>query len=187
VTVEQVDPQGCPSPLAAMQSKAILKALGAVPDGVIVWSPVIDGLVETSNNLGIMTTEGERLEIDMLTRSSKPGAIEIVQERAERALESSGAEIELQGGYPGWEADMTTELLRQARETFDGLFEKQPEIKAIHAGLECGLLGSMLPGVQMISFGPEIRAAHTPDEALVLDTMPRFWEFARKLVSDLCD
>jgi dipeptidase D len=76
--------------------------------------------------------------------------------------------------------------LRTAETTYLRLFGRPPAIKAIHAGLECGVLGQRLEGVDMISFGPEIRHAHTPDEALVLDTMPRFWDFVSALVADLC-
>jgi dipeptidase D len=187
IELEEIDDPGASMhPMSAGQSRALLKAIVAIPDGVIAWSPVLEGLVETSSNMGIVETTDEEMKLVALTRSSKPGAMELVQERAERALESSGASVEYGGAYPGWEAKTDTALLEQAKKTYGRLFAKPPEIKAIHAGLECGILGQRLPGVDMISFGPDIRNAHTPDEALVLDTMPSFWRFVSALVADLC-
>lgn len=188
VECEAIDNPGADAhPMSAIESRAVLKALMAIPDGVIAWSPVLEGLVETSNNVGILSTDQNGMHLTSLTRSSKPGAMETVQERAERALESSGAEVRFSGAYPGWEAKTDTALVQQAERTYLRLFSRPAAVKAIHAGLECGILGRRLPGVDMISFGPEILHAHTPDESLVLDTMPRFWQFVSALVGDLCD
>ena len=157
----------------------------AIPDGVIAWSTVLEGLVETSNNLGIVETTEEEMRLVALTRSSKDGAMETVQERAERALESSGATVTYSGAYPGWEAKTDTPLLRQAEQTYRRLFSKDPEVKAIHAGLECGLLGEKIPGLDMVSFGPRIEGAHSPDERAHIESVARFWEALKRVLDRL--
>ena len=185
--VEQVDASECPGPLAAAGSRAVLKALTTLPDGVIAWSKSIDGLVETSSNLGILETTEGTLRATCMTRSSADDAIEHVQERMKLALEASGAQVEFRGAYPGWEADLDNPLLERHNQVYERLFGRPPAVKAIHAGLECGILHKRIPGVHMIAFGPEIRNAHTPDEAVLLDTVEPFWRLVAALASDLCD
>lgn len=175
-----------PDPVSATTSRAILEALRLQTQGVLAWSPVIAGLVETSNNLGSIVTEGDRLRSIAMARSSKPGAIEAFQDRCERALEASGATIEYHNAFPGWEAKVDNELVRTARASFASLFGREVRLEAIHAGLECGILGDRVPGLQMIAFGPDIFDAHTPNESLALDTVEPFWRYAVRLVADLC-
>ncbi len=187
LTVRTLEGGGHPEPVDARSSWAILKVLNGLPDGVLTMSKAIDGLVETSTNLGIVATDGDRLRIVTLTRSSKDGEVERVQSRMESALEASAARVSFTGAYPGWEADLENPLLKQARVTFERMFEKPPAIKAIHAGLECGVLLQRLPGMKAISYGPEIRDAHTTRETLVLETVDTFFAFTRQLVLDLVD
>jgi dipeptidase D len=178
-------------------ARAVLRALDGVPHGVQAWSPVVEGLVETSNNLAIICTAGpsaggetagvDVLRVECLSRSSKAGAIEGLQERIARTLTASGAKVEFRGAYPGWEADPHNPMVARTSATFARTFGSEPQIKAIHAGLECGILGQRLPGVAMVAFGPEIRDAHTPEEALVLDTVGPFWTLVVALMRDLCD
>ncbi len=186
LTVERVEGDECPGPLSAETSRAMLKALAMLPDGVIAWSKSIDGLVETSNNLGTIATTEKTLTLTCLTRSSRDGALESVQERMQLTLDSSGATTEFKGAYPGWEADLDNPLLKRTTEVFERLFGEAPRVKAIHAGLECGILHQRMPGVKMVAFGPEIRNAHTPDEAVVLDSVEPFYRLISELVRDLC-
>lgn len=174
-----------PNPVSAMTSRAILEALRNLRDGVLSWSPVIPGLVETSNNIGAIATEGDQLRLIMMSRSSKAGAIESFQERCERSLEASGASVVYQNGFPGWEARVDTELLRVAESTYERLFGHKPKREAIHAGLECGVLGDRVPGLEMIAFGPDIFDAHTPTESLALDSVGPFWRFVVALAASL--
>ncbi len=187
VRVEGLDAKECPLPLESSTMRCIMKVMGKIPDGVLAWSQVIDGLVETSTNLGVVETLAGELRIVSLTRSSKAGAIEAVQERMERAVEAAGGTVEFCGGYPGWEADTGGSLLKQAVASYERLFAAKPALKAIHAGLECGILGDRIPGAEMISVGPELRNVHTPDEALVLDSVGPYWTFVSNLVRDLCE
>jgi dipeptidase D len=180
--------EAAPAPISALTGRAILEALKNQRDGVLAWSPVIPGLVETSNNLGVLVTVGgehDELRLIALARSSKAGAIEVFQERCERTLEASGARVEYKHGFPGWEARLDTELLRTARASYAALFGREPKLEAIHAGLECGVLHDRVPGLEMIAFGPDIYDAHTPHESLVIDTVEPFWRFFVQLAADL--
>jgi dipeptidase D len=178
--------EATPAPISSLTGRAILEALRNQRDGVLAWSPVIPGLVETSNNLGILTSDnGDELRLIALARSSKAGALEIFQERCERTLEASGARIEYKHGFPGWEARLDTELLRTAQASYAALFGHEPKLEAIHAGLECGVLHDRVPGLEMIAFGPDIYDAHTPNESLVIDTVEPFWRFFVRLAADL--
>lgn len=174
-----------PNPVSAMTSRAILEALRNLRDGVLSWSPVIPGLVETSNNIGAIATEGDRLRLILMSRSSKSGALEAFQERCERSLEASGAIIVYENGFPGWEARVDTELLAVAEATYQRLFGQLPKREAIHAGLECGVLGDRVPGLDMIAFGPDIFDAHTPSESLAIDSVEPFWRFVVALAASL--
>lgn len=173
-------------PLSATMSRTILKVLRAVPDGVISMSEAIPDLVESSSNLGIISTGPDHVRLVLLTRSSKSGALETIQGRMELSMEAAGAEVEFDNGWPGWEADLENPLLAQTVSTYQALFATSPQIKAIHGGLECGYLSQRLPGVHMVAFGPEIRNAHTPDESVVLDSVEPFFMLVRQLVRDLC-
>lgn len=174
-----------PGPVSARTSRAILEALRHQKHGVLGWSPVIEGLVETSNNLGTITTEGDEMRLVCMARSSKDGALEAFQERCERYLEASGAEVSFAHAFPGWEAKVDTELLAKAESSYRALFGHDIKREAIHAGLECGVLGSRIPGLEMIAFGPDIFDAHTPRESLAIDTVEPFWRFVVRLVESL--
>ena len=101
-------------------------------------------------------------------------------------MEAAGADVHFDNGWPGWEANLDNPLVKQTLATYKALFQTEPAVKAIHGGLECGYLAERLPGIQMVAFGPEIRHAHTPDEAVLLDTVEPFYDFVRQLVRDLC-
>ncbi len=177
--------EAVPAPVSATTSRAILEALRAQRHGVLTWSTVIPGLVETSNNVAAITTTDERMELIQMCRSSKAGAVEAFQARCELALEASGAEVVTMHAFPGWEARLDTELVGKAQSVYTALFGRAPKLEAIHAGLECGVLGDRIPGLEMISFGPDIFDAHTPTESLVLDSVEPFWRFVVALVQAL--
>lgn len=174
------------APLSAVATRTILKSLATLPDGVIAMSEVLKGLVETSSNLGMVRSGADEIELLLLTRSSKEGAVNSVQERMELRLQAAGAGVLFQHAWPGWAADAENPLVERAIAVYEDLYAEEPEVKAIHGGLECGYLAQRIPGIHMVAFGPEIRNAHTPDEAIVLDTVPRFYELVRALVQDLC-
>lgn len=179
------DDEAIPDPVSATTSRSILEALRNQRHGVLAMSKVIDGLVETSNNLGSITTDGDTLHLVQMTRSSKHGALEAFQDRCELTLEASGAEVTTRHAFPGWEADPDNDLVRKAEAVYRELFGKPVKLEAIHAGLECGVLGDRIPGLEMIAFGPDIFDAHTPTESLGVASVEPFWRFAVELVEAL--
>jgi dipeptidase D len=184
--VEVADTSTVLDPISALTGRAIFEALRLQTHGVLAWSTVIPGLVETSNNLAKLETTDDELHLVAMARSSRHGAIEVFQDRCERALEASGATIEYLHGFPGWEPKPDTELVHRAKAAYRELFGRDIIIEAIHAGLECGILGDRVPGLEMIAFGPDIHNAHTPDESLVIATVEPFWRYTVRLVASLC-
>lgn len=183
---EVADSSTVSDPISPLTGRAIFEALRLQTHGVLAWSTVIPGLVETSNNLAKLETSDDELHLVAMARSSRHGALEVFQDRCERALEASGATIEYHHAFPGWEPKPDTELVVQAKASYRELFGRDVIIEAIHAGLECGILGDRIPGLEMIAFGPDIHNAHTPDESLVIATVEPFWRYAVRLVASLC-
>ncbi len=184
-TVE-TGPAGSGAPadaFSASDSARLLDLLRAIPSSVLAMSADIPGLVETSTNLGVVTTEGDLVEAVSCSRSSVAQALRDVLDTLNAIGRLAGVETEEVGGYPGWKPDMDSPVLAATREVYRELTGRDPEVTAIHAGLECGLLGERVPGMDMISFGPEIRGAHSPDERVHIPSVERFW----KLLSALLD
>ena len=168
-------------------SLEIVRALAELPDGVFAWSPVVDGLVETSSNIGVVKGDSRQLQVGILSRSSIDEEVLRVQHQMSSALEHTGAVVTFHGAYPGWNADPGNPLLSAAKRTYEELFAEPARVKAIHAGLECGILGQRLDGVDMLSFGPEIWNAHTTDEMVFVHSVSAFWSLLAALVQNLCD
>jgi dipeptidase D len=155
----------------------LIQAIYACPNGVMRMSDDMPGMVETSNNLAIVKMSGNTVRVASLLRSSVETAKDALGEMVCSVFELAGAEVELEGGYPGWKPNPNSEILTLMQDVYNKKFGKIPEIKAIHAGLECGLLGSVYPHWDMISFGPTMRFPHSPDEKLKIDTVEKFWIF----------
>ncbi len=156
---------------------AFIRAAFACPNGVQRMSCSMDGLVETSNNLAIVRIGNGRFEAMCLTRSSVDSAREATAWKIAAVFHLINADVKLSGAYPGWKPNMNSPILKTCREVYHKRFGKIPEIKAIHAGLECGLLGGVYPNLDMISFGPTIRFPHSPDEKVEIATVKKFWDF----------
>ena len=154
-------------------------AVMAVPNGVIRMSDNMKGLVETSTNLAVLKSDPEDKSIvaACLMRSSVDSAKDDLADRIRSVFELAGAEVQFAGNYPGWKPNMDSPILKIMQEVYNKKFGKVPEIKAIHAGLECGILGGKYPNWDMISFGPTIRFPHSPDEKVNIETVKKFWEF----------
>ncbi len=155
----------------------LINAIYGAPNGVMRMSDDMIGMVETSTNLAIVQTKGEVVKMAALLRSSVETAKEDLVQMMTSVLELSGANYTVEGGYPGWKPNPNSEILTKMQEVYQGLYGRIPEIKAIHAGLECGLLGSVYPNWDMISFGPTIRYPHSPDEKVNIDTVGKFWNY----------
>ncbi len=157
--------------------KKVLLALAGLPHGVLKMSPDIEGLVETSTNLAIIETGKSAVAIYTSQRSSVASEIEEAAQMVRSVFELAGAKASGSDGYPGWKPDMASPILKLSRETYQSLFGKDPEVKAVHAGLECGIIGEKYPGMDMVSFGPTMREVHSPNEHLYIDTVERFYTF----------
>ncbi len=173
-------------PIPPARTSAILNAIAAIPNGVRQWSEVVDGLVETSNNVAVLSTDSASIRLQCSTRSSREGAIEAFQDAVRPGLEASGAQVTVGDGYPGWPADPNNPLLRQAERAFTTILGHAPRVSAIHAGLECGVFKGKRPSLQMISFGPDIFGAHTTNERIAIDSVPPFYACLTSLLRDLC-
>ena len=159
--------------------KNLTKAVIACPNGVIRMSDSMEGLVETSSNLAILKSDatGQTIAAACLMRSSVDSAKDELGERIKAVFELAGADVSFAGEYPGWKPDMDSLILKTMQKVYDKTFGKIPEIKAIHAGLECGIIGGKYPGMDMISFGPTIRFPHSPDEKVNIGSVEKFWDF----------
>ncbi len=162
-----------------------IRAIFACPNGVQRMSQSMKGLVETSNNLAIAKVkEGEFLALN-LTRSSVDSAKEATAWKIAAVFQLMDANVELSGDYPGWKPNMDSPILKICQDVYNKNFGKIPEIKAIHAGLECGLLGGVYPNFDMISFGPTIRFPHSPDEKVEIETVSKFWDFLVAILENI--
>lgn len=154
-----------------------IKAVYACPNGVIRMSDAMPGLVETSSNLAIIKSQNGKMTINCLMRSSVDSAKDDLANMMKAVFDMAGAEVEFDGGYPGWKPNPNSPILKTMLGVFEKMTGKTPEIKAIHAGLECGLLGNIYPKWDMISFGPTIRYPHSPAEKVNVETVQLFWEY----------
>jgi dipeptidase D len=155
----------------------ILNALCAVQNGVFRMSPEIAQLVEASTSLARVIIQDGSFTTQSLQRSSVESTKAEVSMAVRATFENMGATVEQSGDYPGWQPNRNSSILKVMENLYTTMFHEAPHVKACHAGLECGILGKHLPGVEMISFGPNIRAAHSPDEKVQISSVQKFWSY----------
>lgn len=155
----------------------LFNALYGCPNGVIRMSNEMPGLVETSTNLAIVKSENGEIKVMCLLRSSVDSAKQDLEQMMQSVFDMAGAVCVFDGQYPGWKPNPASPILKEMQEIYQKKYGNIPEIKAIHAGLECGLLGGVYPNWDMISFGPTIRYPHSPDEKVNIATVQKFWDF----------
>lgn len=160
----------------ATQAK-FFNAIDIFPNDVISWSADMPGIVQTSTNLAIVRTVGNTIEIASLQRSSVDAEKDELARKIAAILTEAGGKADISGDYPGWKPDFHSPILNTMKEVYQKRFGKTPQVKVIHAGLECGILGSKYPHWDMISFGPTIRNPHSPDEMVNIETVGMFWEY----------
>ena len=161
----------------------LIKVLLATPHGIMAMSPDIPGLVETSTNLATIEVADDQLIIGTSQRSAIDSAKWNISNAVRAVFELGGAvSVDTGDGYPGWQPNMDSQLLKISKEVYKEMFNSEPEIKAIHAGLETGLLGSKYPGLDMISFGPTIEGAHSPDERLNIPATAKFYDLLKGIL-----
>lgn len=174
----EVQPTDAASMVFAPDSfKRLLELIYALPHGVIEMSREIQGLVETSTNLAsVRKAEGNNLFLTTSQRSSVNSCKEYVADMVESVFLLAGCKTEHSDGYPGWAPNTQSPILDVTVEAYKRLFNEEPIVRAIHAGLECGLFLEKYPTLDMVSFGPTIRGAHSPDERIDIQTTKKFWE-----------
>jgi dipeptidase D len=163
--------------LSRADTEYVIHLLQALPHGVQSMSLDFENLVETSANLATVTLENEKLQILTSQRSSVGSRREDITLTVEAAAALAGAECRRENDYPSWQPDMDAALLQRCIELYRRLFDRKPVIQAIHAGLECAIIGSKYPGMEMISLGPTMENAHSPDERLYIPSIERVWAF----------
>ncbi|MCQ2147867.1 MAG: aminoacyl-histidine dipeptidase [Bacteroidales bacterium] len=163
-------------------AKNAIKALQACPNGVDRMSPAMAGLVETSNNMAVVRTEKGHWTVHNLLRSSIDTAKDDLAARLSAVFELAGATVSLAGGYSGWAPRPDMPILKKMQEVYNSLYGKEPAIMAIHAGLECAIMGANYPNWDMVSFGPTLVHPHSPDERCKIDTVGKVYDFLKALL-----
>ncbi|MCF8242065.1 MAG: aminoacyl-histidine dipeptidase [Melioribacteraceae bacterium] len=165
-------------------AKKLISCLLAIPHGIMAMNHDIPGLVDTSTNLATVKIEGDSVKVGTSQRSSIESAKINITNMVASVFELADAEVKIGDGYPGWQPNMKSELLKTGKKVFAEQFGVEPEVKAIHAGLETGLLGSKYPGMDMISFGPTIEGAHSPDEKINVVTVEKFYKLLKGILAE---
>ncbi|RYM31318.1 aminoacyl-histidine dipeptidase [Brumimicrobium glaciale] len=174
-----------PAKMVADHDKnAILAAVNAVFNGVFKMSLNFDDLVETSSSLAQVIIKDGTFETKSLQRSSVETTKDDVARTIRGVFDLLGADVEQSGDYPGWEPNPDSSILKTMREMYEKRFNEKPKVMACHAGLECGILGTHLPNVDMISFGPNIRQPHSPDETVQISSVQKFWGFLLEVLKE---
>lgn len=155
----------------------LVDAIYACQNGVMRMIPTIPDTVETSSNLAIVTIGGGKAEIKILARSSRDSMKDYLNTALESCFSMAGMDVTRSGGYSGWEPNVDSPILKAMKESYQAQFGKEPAVKVIHAGLECGIIGAVVPGLDMISFGPTLRSPHSPDERCLIPTVGKFYDF----------
>ncbi|OFX18117.1 MAG: cytosol nonspecific dipeptidase [Bacteroidetes bacterium GWA2_31_9] len=155
----------------------LLNSIYSCPNGVIRMTVEMPGLVETSLNLAIVKSGNGKINVHCLLRSSVDSAKEDLSHMVESVFTLAGAKVAHEGGYPGWKPNVASPILQSMKDVYNNKYGKIPDVKAIHAGLECGIIGAVYPNLDMISFGPTIRYPHSPDEKVNVATVGKFWDY----------
>ncbi|ATA89853.1 cytosol nonspecific dipeptidase [Capnocytophaga stomatis] len=164
--------------------EGVLRSIYTAHNGVYAMSKSISDLVETSNNIARVVIKNGEIKILCLTRSSVESAKFDLANALRSAFELSGFEVEFTGSYPGWEPNVNASILKVLKEQYEKLFGEKPNVVACHAGLECGILGQNYPNMEMISFGPTIKGAHSPDEKVNIKSVQKFWKYLLEILKN---
>ena len=172
--------QASDAPAGVMDSQTqakLIQSIYGAPCGVIRMSDEMPDLVETSTSLAMVKVASGTAEIQFLTRSSVETARDDLCNMIESTFLLAGAQVEHGAGYPGWKPNADSKILEVMKEVYQDLFGAPPQVNAVHAGLECGIIGSVYPGLDMISFGPTIKNPHSPDEKCHIKSVEKYWQY----------
>ncbi|UJB30597.1 aminoacyl-histidine dipeptidase [Chromobacterium sp. Beijing] len=169
--------------LARADQGAIFAALHAAPHGVKRMSQRVEGVVETSNNLGVVVLEDGKLFANLMVRSLLDSGTWMLAREVESLFLLAGCQVDMEGGYPGWAPNPQSKLLALFQQVYASEFGGEAQVQVIHAGLECGILGSKYPGMDMVSFGPNIRGAHAPGERVEVESVGKAWHLLKAVLA----
>ena len=174
----------CGEVFSARAARRLTDCLLASPSGVLAMSREVPGLVETSSNLGVARTHAAHVELVHCSRSSVATALEAVRNGIVALVRAAGGQAELPPSYPGWRPNLDSPLLAAAQRVHETLYGRPAAVKAVHAGLECGVIGERAPGIDALSIGPTIHGAHSPAERVSIPSTERFYAFASALLAE---
>jgi len=184
ITAEKLD--NVPSTVMSADTQDLfIKAVYAAHNGVFRMSPAIEDLVETSNNIAKITVKEGVITVECLTRSSVESSKDNMVNTLRATFELAGFNVNLSGNYPGWAPNMDSAILKVLDALYEKINGKKANVAACHAGLECGILGTNYPGMDMISFGPTIKGAHSPDERASISSTEKFWNFVLEILKNI--
>ena len=166
----------------AADAKNAVALLISLPHGVLATSPDVPGLTQNSTNLAIISTKADAVEIVTSQRSPIEGSIRAAARMVATAFRLAGFEVKHSGNYPGWKPEPNSEIVRKAQSVHEEIFGQPARLFAMHAGLECGVIGEKYPGMQMISFGPTIVDPHSPNERVQISTVQTFWKYLKAVL-----
>ena len=167
------------------ESRSIVYSVNAAHNGVFRMSPDVAGLVEASNNVARVALKNGEIKILNLTRSSVESTKWEVANQLKSAFESNGLKTEFGGSYPGWKPKPDAEIIQVMKDLYEDNFGEKPMVVACHAGLECGIIGANYPRMEMVSFGPTIKGAHSPDERANIASVQKFWKFTQEILKHI--
>jgi len=185
ITVSVAAADGAEDAWTESGTAALLDAVALVPTGPLAMSPDFDDLVETSTSLGEAVTEGDTLTLHSLSRSSNDSALPEVIGALDAAARLAGGKLEVKHNYGGWRPNLDSPALAAAKRSYEQTFGEAPIVTAVHAGLETAVIGNKVSGLDMISFGPQIEAPHSPDERVSIPTADRFWRLLVAFVDEV--
>jgi dipeptidase D len=185
ISIAVTTTEAAADPWTDESTATLLDALALVPTGPLALSPDFDDLVETSTSLGEAGTEGDTLTLHSLSRSSNDSALPEVIAALDAAARRAGGELEVKHNYSGWRPDLESPALAAAKTVYERLFGQPPIVTAVHAGLETAVIGTKVPGLDMLSFGPQIEFPHSPDERVSIPTVQRFWALLINVLGEL--
>jgi len=183
IAVDRADSSA--DPWSAEATTRLLDAVVLVPTGPLAMSQDFDDLVETSTSLGEALTEGDTLTLHHLSRSSNDSALSDVLATLDAAARLSGGQLEIKVNYSDWRPNLDSPVLAAASTVYERLFGGKPDVTAVHGGIEPAVIGDKIPGLDMLSFGPQIEFPHSPDERLSIQSVVRFWTLLVTLIDEL--
>lgn len=177
--------EGLKKVLKTEDQSALFESIEQALNGVYKMSQDIPDLVEASNNIAKVTVADGIMKVECLTRSSVEDSKTEVQELLRTTFEKNGFDVSFSGSYPGWSPNGNSPILQVLKRVYTDIFSAEPKVVACHAGLECGIIGSHYPEMDMISFGPTIKGAHSPDERASISSVKRFWRFLLEILKNI--